>query len=153
MEPDMLEDLDRFPSTLKKAVAAAGSRLRVRASDGGFAMVEHLCHLADLEREGYGARIELLLGEARPVWDDFDGAAIAIARNYLDQDAQEAYQRFVDARHVNLGKLRAASNGDWEKRGTHRGVGDVTLREVAEMMVEHDRDHAGQIATLLAEVT
>ena len=148
----MIEDLSAFPSTLKDAVAAAGSRLRVRASDGGFALVEHLCHLADLESEGYGARIERLLAESRPAWDDFDGAAIAIERNYLEQDPHAAYQRFVDARNANLVKLRAASDGDWDKQGTHRGVGEVTLRQVAEMMVEHDRDHASQIETLLAEL-
>ncbi len=148
----MIDDLAQFPSTLKESIAAAGSRLRVRASDGGFAMVEHLCHLADLESEGYGARIERLLAETRPEWDDFDGAAIATERNYLEQDPEAAYQRFVEARNANLVRLRAASDGDWEKQGMHRGLGDVTLRQVAEMMLEHDRDHAGQIETLLAEL-
>ena len=148
----MVEDLAAFPATLKDAVAAAGSQVRVRASDGGFALVEHLCHLADLESEGYGARIERLLSDERPVWDDFDGAAIATARNYLEQDPDAAYQRFVSARHANLARLQAATADDWNKKGTHRGIGDVSLHDVAEMMVEHDRSHAAEIAALVKEL-
>jgi len=148
----MIDDLASFPSTLKEAVTAAGARLRVRGSDGGFAIVEHLCHLADLETEGYGQRIERILGHDDPSWDDFDGAAIAIARNYLEQDPDAAFQRFADARTTNLARLRAATEDDWQKRGTHRGVGDVSLRDVVEMMVEHDRSHAAEIKTLLGEL-
>ena len=148
----MIEDLAAFPLKLKEAVAAAGPRIRVRASDGGFAVVEHLCHLADLETEGYGARIEQLLREQHPAWDDFDGAAIATARNYLEQDPHAAYSRFENARNANLARLRTASAEDWERKGTHRGMGEVSLRQIAEMMVEHDREHAAQIQTLLGEL-
>jgi hypothetical protein len=147
-----IEDLAAFPGRLKEALALAGTRIRVRGSDGGFAIVEHLCHLADLEEEGYGARIEQLMAEERPAWDDFDGAAIAVSRNYLDQDPDTAYARFLHARNANLTRLRAAQEGDWEKTGRHRGMGDVSLRQIAEMMVEHDRDHAEQIETLLGEL-
>lgn len=148
----MIDDLAAFPSTLKEAVAAAGAQLRVRGSDGGFAIVEHLCHLADLESEGYGQRIERILGEDHPSWDDFYGSAIAIARNYLEQDPDAAFRRFADARAVNLARLRTASEDDWQKRGAHRGVGEVSLRDVAQMMVEHDRSHAAEIQTLLTEL-
>ena len=152
MDADMIEDLAAFPATLKDAVVAAGSRSRVRASDGGFAIVEHLCHLADLETEGYGARIEQLLADERPAWDDFDGAAIATARNYLEQDLDAAFQRFAGARDTNLARLRTATPDDWQKKGNHRGIGEMSLRDVAEMMVEHDREHASQIKALLGEL-
>lgn len=148
----MIDDLEVFPVTLRDAVAAAGSQVRVRAHDGGFAIVEHLCHLADLETEGYGARIERLLSGEQPSWDDFDGAAIATSRNYLEQDPDAAYQRFLSSRKANLARLRAATSNDWKKRGTHRGIGEVSLHDVAEMMVEHDRSHAAEIAVLLKEL-
>ena len=40
--------------------------LRMRADDGNFSFVEHVCHLRDIEREGYGARIERILNEESP---------------------------------------------------------------------------------------
>jgi hypothetical protein len=148
----MIDQLAAFPHTLQAALAAAGPRLRIRASDGRFAMVEHLCHLGDLEREGYGARIEMLLAEEAPEWDDFDGEAVARERSYLEQDADAALQRFIDARAANVARLRAVSESDWQRRGMHRGMGEVTLARVAEMMVQHDRDHAADIAALLEEL-
>lgn len=148
----MIDDLAAFSSTLNGVIAKAGPKLRVRASDGNFALVEHLCHLGDLEREGYGMRIERLLSEERPEWDDFDGAAVAEQRNYLEQDPEAALQRFVEARAANVARLRGLRDGDWERRGTHRGIGEVTLRRVVEMMVEHDRGHAAEIEALLEEL-
>ena len=148
----MIDELALFPLTLRNALTAAGPKLRIRASDGRFAMVEHLCHLADLESEGFGARIDKLLHEERPEWDEFDGEKIAMERNYLVQDADEALQRFVDARAANVARLRAAAGGDWERRGTHRGMGEVSLRQLAQAMVEHDRAHANDIEILLKEL-
>lgn len=148
----MIDELAAFPATLKDSLAAAGPHLRVRASDGRFAMVEHLCHLGDLEREGYGMRIERLLSEEKPEWDDFDGDAIAMQRNYLEQDADAALARFVDARAANVARLRAAKPDDWQRSGVHRGVGTITLARVAEMMLEHDRGHAADIEVLLKEL-
>lgn len=148
----MIDELAMFPARLRSAVNAAGPKLRIRARDGRFAIVEHCCHLADLEAEGYGARIEKLLHDERPEWDEFDGEKIAMERNYLEQDAEEALQRFVDARASNVARLRAVRDDQWELRGTHRGMGEVSLRELVEAMVEHDRAHANDIQVLLKEL-
>ena len=148
----MIEELSAFPAKLKEKLAAAGPQLRIRASDGRFAMVEHLCHLGDLETEGFGARIERMLKEERPEWDDFDGETVARERKYLEQDAETALQRFVDAREKTVARLRTLSGEDWQRRGVHRGMGEVTLKRVVEMMLEHDRVHADDIETLLKEL-
>ena len=148
----MIDELSAFPATMKEALAAAKPDLRTRASDGRFAMVEHLCHLGDVEREAYGARIQRLLSEERPEWDDFDGDAVARERNYLEQDADAALQRFVDARAANVARLRAVQDEQWQRSGVHRGVGEVTLSRLTEMMLQHDRDHAADIRTLLKEL-
>jgi DinB superfamily len=148
----MIDRLAAFPATLQDALAAVGPHLRTRASDGRFAMVEHLCHLGDLEREGYGVRIERLLSDEQPEWDDFDGDAIARDRNYLEQDADAALQRFIDARTANVARLRAVTDDDWQRRGTHQGLGEVTLERLTEMMLQHDGEHAADIEALLEEL-
>jgi DinB superfamily len=152
MNADMLDELSAFPVKLKDAVAAAGPHLRVRSRDGHFAMVEQLCHLGDLEREGYGARIERLLSGEPAEWDDFDGEAVARERSYLEQNSDHALQRFIEARATNIARLNTATDDDWQRRGLHRGLGEVTLRRIAEMMVEHDRSHEAEIENLLAEL-
>jgi deoxyribodipyrimidine photolyase len=148
----MIDQLARFPSTLEAALAAAGEKLRIRASDGRFAMVEHCCHLADLEEEGYGARIALLLEREHPEWGEFDGDKIAAERNYLEQDGVAALQRFIRARAANVARLRAIREDDWTRRGTHLGMGEVSLEQLVAMMVQHDREHARDIEALLKEL-
>lgn len=148
----MIDELAGFPATLQAKLTAAGAKLRIRASDGRFAMVEHCCHLADLEEEGYGARIARLLEEEHPEWGEFDGDKVATERKYLEQDAEAALQRFIRARALNVQRLRAASENDWHRRGTHRGMGEVTLEQLVALMVQHDRDHAKDIEVLLKEL-
>jgi hypothetical protein len=148
----MIDALAAFPGTLRDALTAAGPKLRIRARDGRFAMVEHMCHLADLETEGYGMRIERLLTEDRPTWGEFDGERVAMERQYLEQDAQAALDRFAQARAANVARLRTASESDWQRSGTHEGMGQVTLARLAEMMLEHDRGHAEDIGVLLEEL-
>jgi hypothetical protein len=148
----MIDALAAFPGTMREALAAAGPNLRIRARDGRFAMVEHMCHLADLETEGFGARIERLLTEDQPSWGEFDGERVAMERRYLEQDAQNALERFAQSRAANVARLRTASQSDWQRTGTHEGMGPVTLARLVELMLEHDRGHAEDIQVLLKEL-
>ena len=139
-----------FPSFLRSAVAAVPEeRLRTRAHDGSFALIEHAWHLADLETEGYGLRIERLLSEPHPHFADFDGGAIAEARRYLALPLEPALERFAESRARNLERLsRSTSNV-----ATQDGVeGEITLERIATMMREHDAAHAAEIEALLAEL-
>jgi hypothetical protein len=70
-----------MPALLREVAAALDETARRRRpAGGGFAIVEHAWHLADLEREGYGARISRLLAETAPALPDFDGDRIARER-------------------------------------------------------------------------
>ena len=149
----MLDELERFPSFVAEAITSAPqSLLRTRAADGTFALVEQAWHLADLEEEGYAVRIERLLGERHPEWDDFRGDVVAEERKYLEQEAAPALNRFLSARARNVARLRAATAEQWSRSGLHRGTGETPLRGVAEMMLEHDRGHAAEIRALLREL-
>ena len=41
-----------------------------------FSFLEHVCHLRDIEREGYGVRIAKLLNEEQPFLPDIDGGRV-----------------------------------------------------------------------------
>ncbi len=146
-----LERLAAFPDVVEAAIASAPeSQLRVRAADGRFALVEHAWHLADLEVEGYGLRIDRLDRDANPSWPDFHGDVIAEERNYIMLPLRSALQRFRDARKVNVERLRAID--DWTRSGEHDGVGRVSVQRLVQMMEEHDEGHAGELRELLAEL-
>src|SRR5580700_958822 len=79
----LMRALEDMPQYLEHELLALQPELiRQPAPDGSFSPVEQVWHLADLEREGFGSRIDRLLSEAEPQLPDFDGAAIAAARRY-----------------------------------------------------------------------
>lgn len=148
MKLDQLEGCARAVAV----VLTDGPLIRRRPAAGGFSLVEHAWHLADLETEGYGPRISRLLGESNPHFADFRGDEIAKQRKYNEQAIEPAVARFVARRVANVAALRAAAPDQMQRRGTQEGIGEVTLARVAEMMSEHDRGHAVEIAELLREL-
>ena len=149
----LLLTLESTPALLLHAAASFSPRqARVRPCRGGFSFVENVWHLADLEREGYGARIDRILGEENPGLENFDGEQVARDRNYQDKDVARGIAAFKRARAANLDKLRRVAGAQWDRSGSQEGVGRVTLADIPRMMSEHDRSHGDEISDLLALV-
>ena len=145
--------LESTPALLARAAAELPEdRVRQRGTAGGFSLVEHVWHLADLEREGYGVRIRRLLTEDEPLLSNFEGDRIARERVYLRRDLAEGLLAFTIARTRNLQKLREASAEDWKRAGKQEGIGRIELSDVPKMMTEHDRAHGVEVAELVSEL-
>jgi len=146
---ELLDALARTPARVAELAAKVGeANVRTRPPGGGFALVEQMWHLADLEREGYAVRVRLLLTEAAPMLPDFRGDAVARERRYLELDPAEGLRAFAEARAANVAALRALAPADLARAGEQEGVGRVTLADVPRMMLEHDRGHIAEIEAL-----
>lgn len=149
---EALERLTAMPESIREALERAGpSRLAMRPSDGGFSLVEHACHLRDLEREGYLLRVMRLLAEERPVLEGFAGDRVAVERDYLSQDAAAAAKEFAAARAELVRVVRGLGPGELAREGEFAGR-TVTLAAMIALAVEHDAEHRGDIERLLAEL-
>jgi hypothetical protein len=146
----LLAQLDGMPDWLEQAAREMGQERWHLAPEGGFCLVEQAWHLADLEREGYGARIRRLLTEEDPELPDFDGARAAAERSYRAKPLAEGIAAFAAARAENLARLRSVDPTAWGRTGRQEGVGRITLGDVPRMMREHDESHRAEIAALLA---
>jgi hypothetical protein len=147
LERDALwERLEGMPGFLAERLGGlSGGEAAVPGPGGTFSPVEHCWHLADLEREGYGARIRRLLTEAEPRLPDFDGARLAAERQYRTRSLADGIDAFRAARAANLAALRALTAEEWSHRGTQDGVGPVALCDIPHMMAEHDAGHRDEI--------
>jgi hypothetical protein len=149
---ERLRALEALPPLVLRALSGLSvGELRRRPRAGGFAAVEHAWHLADLEVEGFAVRIERLLGEELPQLPDFDGDGAALDRRYLARDTFQALQVFQEARAANLARLAAQPERAWTRAGTHEVLGPLTLGDLPEQMLRHDRFHAEELADLLEE--
>jgi hypothetical protein len=150
---NLLLTLESTTALLARAASSlrAGDE-RIRARAGGFSLVEHVWHLADLEKEAYAVRVRRLLSEERPRLSNFDGDRVARERGYAARDLAEGLGVFALARRRNVERLRAVSAEEWSREGIQDGVGALRLSDVPRMMAEHDREHTAEIAALLAEI-
>lgn len=125
-----------------RALATRAADPRHRPAENEFTVVENVCHLRDIEAEGYVVRIRRLLEESAPLLDDLDGARLAIERRYNEQDLDAAIDAFANARANSVAMLRAIEDaGVLERSGTYAGEGPVTLADIVVRMGEHDEGH------------
>ena len=148
---DVLEKLSRTPALIAEVAAGVPERL-VRTRSGPFALVEHVRHMGDLEREGFGERIRKLIMEDDPFLPDFDGERIALERAYLQAELAPALAAFAGAREETLRLLRSVPDAAWSRSGLQEGVGKVMLRDLPRRILDHDRAHLNEIADLLTDL-
>jgi hypothetical protein len=151
--------LDEASAVLARTPATLDAMLRglpdgwIHAHEGGetwspFDVIGHLIH-ADQADWVPRARIILEHGEARPFepFDRFAQFELSKGRT-LDSLLDE----FADRRRASLRELAALgiTAADLARRGTHPGLGVVTLGQLLATWVAHDLDHIVQIARVMA---
>jgi hypothetical protein len=147
---DLFGTLSRTPAILARVAAQMPAEL-VRVRSGPFALVEHVWHMADLERE-LGERIRRLVGEEDPFLPDFDGERVARERQYLTLDLAAGLTAFASTREETLRRLGGVAPEAWARRGRQEGVGTVSVAEMPGRIVDHDRAHLNEIADLLSDL-
>lgn len=139
----------RMPGQLKAFVAAIPERAwATKPKPDAFSLLEHVCHLRDIDNDGYRERIERILTLDRPVLHDIDGDALAVARDYPRQDLNAACAAFVDGRGRILERLRGLSALDRARKGHMEGVGELTIDDIVDAMRAHDSEHIEDITAL-----
>lgn len=142
----------RFPEEVADCVAlCSAEQLRWRPAGGGFSLLEHLCHLRDLEREGFALRIRRILDEDMPELQEIDGSSLAIERDYQSQDPHAAWRDWRAAREGTVALLREALPQQARRTGIYGGFGVVTLAALAEGIAAHDESHRAELQVLFAE--
>src|SRR4051794_16252639 len=132
---EALELLAAMPAFVSGAIDRAGADgLAARPSPDEFSLLEHACHLRDLEREGYLVRLQRMLAEVRPALPGFDGDTVARERHYLAQDAHAAAQAFAAARGELLSRLRALTAADLAREGEFAGK-RICITDLVAMIV------------------
>jgi len=143
---ELLDSLLAMHVFLSETFAHLSSdELKTPGPDQLFAPVEQVWHLADLEREGFSARIHRLLSECDPYLPDFDGTRAATLRNYRSLSFEEGLSAFAEARRSNVATLRAVDTDSWLLSGTQQGVGKVSLCDMPSFMSQHDAAHRIEI--------
>ena len=145
-----IADLGRMPEELQRRLEGLTEvQLHFKPNPDAFSVLENVCHLRDIEVEGYARRLGLLLREDNPQLPDLDGAALARERAYNEQSLKPALDAFLSMRRRCLDILADLTPEDFIRRGQFEKVGEVTLSRLLELWVDHDREHLKEVDELL----
>jgi hypothetical protein len=146
---ELVRSVEETTAAIRQLVAGvAEDQVRRKPSAKDWAILEHICHLRDIEQEGYTVRIDKILNQDCPFLADLDGDRLAAERDYIHQPFAQAWHAFVAARESNLRRFRDLSDEQMRRSAMFENVGVITLAQLIRMMGEHDREHLQQLGAL-----
>ena len=162
MDTTTLAALAHFPDQLEAHYAAIpdGFELWGPASwdtcpSEPFPALEQLCHVRDIETDGYHVRFVRTLKEDNPYLGGVDGFRLREQRAYIDSFAPEVLRQIREAREETLILLGTVSQAQWSRPAEFEDYGPTNLRGLVHYLCSHDQQHlaglqwlAGKIASL-----
>lgn len=146
---EILARLAVMPDRLREIAAAFTGDVRKRGDGGDFSLLEHACHLRDIERVAYAERITRMLAESDPQLADVDGARLAAEADYNGtQELGAAIDAFASQRAKNIDALSRLTEAQWARTGVLEGAGRITIADLARRLDQHDREHLAQLEAL-----
>ena len=115
--------------------------------------IEQICHVRDIEVDGYQVRFRRMLDEWRPDLPALDAEAMAQDRLYSQQDAAAVLDDFRAARAGTLSLIRTLSSAQLDRPGFFEGYGPVTLRSLVHYLSSHDQQHLSGLQWLLGKLS
>jgi hypothetical protein len=145
---DQLAGVPPFLDEALRSIAVADWDLHAAGIE--FSFRQQLCHLRDVELEGYLVRLTRMAAEDSPLLVDLNGTELAQVRHYELQHPALAVRDFTSLRMTTVAKLRGLSRDEWSRLGRFAPDAPFNVRELADMMLAHDRQHCDEISALVA---
>jgi hypothetical protein len=117
-----------------------------------FTAIEQVCHVRDIEIEGYQVRFQRTLDEHAPLLPSIDSEAVAKARDYGNADVTRVFAEFRAARAKTLSLLRNLEDAQFARPAVFEGYGPVTLRGLTHYLCSHDQQHLSGLQWLLGKI-
>jgi DinB family protein len=159
MHPITLAALDAFPLALEQHYAAIPPEFVHWAPDSWdgvpsepFTAIEQVCHVRDIEIEGYQVRFRRTLGEDSPLLPSIDSEAVAKQRDYGRADVAQVFARFRAARADTIAMLRTLTPRELERPAVFEGYGPVSMRGLIHYLCSHDQQHLSGLQWLLGKI-
>jgi hypothetical protein len=151
--------LAAFPAELERHYAAFPPDLVNWAPpswDGvpseAFTALEQVCHVRDIEIDGYHLRFRRTLDEEAPTLASIDSESLARERDYARADARRMFAEFREARARTLALLRGLDDVQLRRPAVFEGYGRVTLRGLVHYLCSHDQQHLSGLQWLLGKI-
>jgi hypothetical protein len=121
--------------------------LRWHPGPGEWCALEALGHLIEAERRGFAGRVRQAVERDGVAFQSWDPAAVARERRDCERDPAAMLAELAQLRRESVALVRAVGRSDLDRGGEHPTVGRLTIGELLQEWVHHDRNHVKQILT------
>lgn len=113
--------------------------------------IEQICHVLDIELEGYKVRFERTRAELAPVLPDLPGEKMAMERDYAKSDPAVILRKFANARMETVNSLKQCAPEELFRTAVFEGK-QTTLSGLVHFLSSHDYQHLSGLQWLLAKL-
>jgi hypothetical protein len=159
MHSATINALQAFPQLLEAHFAAVpGEYMRWAPScwDGvpsePMTAIEQICHVRDIEVDGYHVRFERALSEANPVLPAIDSMALAAERAYATANVSAVFTAIRAARTKTVALIYRMSEEDFDRPAVFDGYGPTTVRGLIHYLCSHDQQHLAGLQWLMGKI-
>ena len=117
-----------------------------------FTPIEQVCHVRDVEVDGYHVRFQRTLHEANPFLPDLGSEALARARAYATADVTDVLESFRTARAKTVQLLAGLVPEQFERMAEFEDYGPSSLRSLVHYLCSHDQQHLAGLQWLLGKI-
>jgi hypothetical protein len=154
-----LRALEAFPDQLEAhyaAVPAAFRKWTPPSWDGvpseRLTAIEQICHVRDIEIDGYHVRFRRILDETTPTLASIDSEDLAKARSYATADVTTVFAAFREARARTVALISALTPEQLARTAVFDGYGPLTLRSLVHFLCSHDQQHLAGLQWLIGKI-
>ena len=113
---------------------------------------EQICHVRDIEIDGYHVRFRRTLAEIHPFLPGVDGDALVIDRSYATADAAVVLAEFQSARARTIELISGLTPAQFGRTAEFEDYGELTLRSLVHYLCSHDQQHLAGLQWLLGQI-
>jgi len=116
-----------------------------------FSAIEQICHVRDIEVDGYHERFRRALQEINPTLENVDGETLAVERAYAAAEPAEVFAAFRIARAKTLETISTLTAEQFNRTAVFDGA-PITVRGLVHMLCSHDQQHLAGLQWLMARI-
>jgi hypothetical protein len=158
MNPVTIESLSTFPRQLERyfdAIPKSFENWKPDSWEGipsePFSAIEQICHVRDIEVDGYHERFRRALQETDPTLENVDGETLAVERAYAAAEPSEVFAAFRAARAKTLETIASLTAEQFDRTAVFDGA-PITVRGLVHMLCSHDQQHLAGLQWLMARI-
>jgi len=159
MNPITLDALEAFPRQLESHYAAIPPEFKNWAPPSWegvpsepLTAIEQVCHVRDIEVDGYHVRFHRTLSETNPTLASIDTEGLARQRSYGTSSAEAALVAFSEARAKTVALLAGLTPEQFDRTAVFEGYGPLSLRSLVHYLCSHDQQHLAGLQWLLGKI-